>query len=672
MRVAFLAASVALAALTAGTVYAAPKPQPDAGASRDAPTHASAPAQADAGKPADAHAPATASQSTAAADASFTPAAAFVATAPAHADPARTYEHSSDAILAGDLDYLVRHAHTELATGDQTPIWPVLAFSNAFASNDLREARSVLERSPGGKAGALGDLLEPFLLAAEGQVDQGVARAQRANGDMPAPLPDVQRALVLEGAGRLQDAAAIYADMETRIDPTPPGEGEPASMEEFQRSLAATRITHALYRAALVQHRLGHAQDARRLYGLVSGFAPHSADVERNLGRLAHNQPPFEPALTEQSAAGRWMLFLADYISQSEGLAQVMATRGAPTQGLSSPTGALFAQIGVTLAPDAQDWRLYAAQQLMGAGPTGLDGAERIINLMPADSVFAPDAEIVKAAIQLQRHNDQAAFVDAQHAQQLGADRWSVIASAGDVYRSTGHTAEAVAAFDRALTMVSTPKDRASVLGFRAFAHQFGGQQAQATADMRAALQADPSDNTKELFVSIVMDDPAAWHEGVQVARELFSADPNSVSRLNSLGYALIQHPEGLEEGYRLLWRGFNFGQQDYAVVDSLGWAYYLYGQFDQARALCERARDLSANDPNPEILDHLGDIYWRLNRRDDARTSWRHALDARPDQPRHERLQGKLAHGLTTAAPAHREPPQVDLPTNPGQRSTT
>src|SRR5262249_17909158 len=145
-----------------------------------------------------------------------------------------------------------------------------------------------------------------------------------------------------------------------------------------------------------------------------------------------------------------------------------------------------------------------------------------------------------------------------------------------------------------------------------------------------------------------------------------------SVTRLNALGYALIQHPEGLEEGYRLLWRGFNNGQTDYAVVDSLGWAYYLYGHFDEARSLCERARDLSVNDPNPEILDHLGDSYWPRNRKDDARESWRHAMEARPDVPRQRSLEAKIAHGLATPAPAHRALPEVSLPNGPATRSDT
>jgi len=81
---------------------------------------------------------------------------------------------------------------------------------------------------------------------------------------------------------------------------------------------------------------------------------------------------------------------------------------------------------------------------------------------------------------------------------------------------------------------------------------------------------------------------------------------------------------------------------------------------------------DLSSSDPNPEVLDHLGDIYWRLNRHDDAKVQWRKALDNRPETPRRQQLMAKVAHGLTTPAPAHRALPQVNLPQAPAERGNT
>jgi tetratricopeptide (TPR) repeat protein len=288
---------------------------------------------------------------------------------------------------------------------------------------------------------------------------------------------------------------------------------------------------------------------------------------------------------------------------------------------------------------------------------------------MQPDSVFAPEADILRAGIQIERGQHDQAVATAQRAQAQAGERWSVIAAAGDVYRRAQRSDQAISAYTQALSMAQTPKDRADVLGWRAYAHRYAGNIPAATADMRSAYEIDQSVDTRLLYVSILMDDPQAWSDGIRVARSLFAEQPDSVIRLNALGYALIQRPEGLEEGYRLLWRGFNFGQQDYAVVDSLGWAYYLYGHFDQARALIERANDLSVADPNAEILDHLGDIYWRLNRRDEARDAWRRALDADPDAIRRRSLEQKGRRGLTAPAPRRRDLPRVDLPEGPAQR---
>jgi len=596
------------------------------------------------------------------------PAQELRVTSPPNAAPDRTYADPSAALIEADIDYLVREGRRQLANGggDRASFWTIAVFADDLAAGRLQQARTTLSNAPGGLQSGVSDMLEPFLLAAEGQVDRAVERVDSGRDNLPAPLPEVARALLFESAGRLEEAAAVYAQMAERLDLTPPGDAEPQSIEEFERALAATRITHAVYRAALVHHRLGRTAAARRYYGIVEEFAPRSADVRENLRRLEAGEQPFEPALTPKSAAGRWMIFLAEFLTQTESIAAILASQD-PQPGLSSASGSALLQIGLLLAPDAGDWRLYASQQVLEAG--GEDGAERIIAQMQPDSVFAPEADILRAGIQIERGQHDQAVATAQRAQSQAGERWSVIAAAGDVYRRAQRADQAISAYTQALSMAQTPKDRADVLSWRAYAHRYAGNIPSATADMRAAYEIDQSVDTRLLYVSILMDDPAAWSDGISVARALFAEQPDSVIRLNALGYALIQREEGLEEGYRLLWRGFNFGQQDYAVVDSLGWAYYLYGRFDEARALIERANQLSVNDPNAEILDHLGDIYWRLNRREDARNTWRQALDADPDAIRRRSLEQKLRRGLTEPAPRQRDLPRVDLPEAPAQR---
>jgi len=642
-RWAFLAASVALSALA--PAYAQDNKAPDAAAEGAAVTQPIAD---------------TAQQPTA---------AQLVVTSPPNAAADRTYADPGAALIEADIDYLVREARRELAGDagdDEIALWSLAAFADDFAAGRYAQARTTLSNAPGGLQGGLANMLEPFVFAAEGQVDRGVERVGNGN-DLPQPLPDVARALVFESAGRLNEAAAVYAQMIEGLDLTPPPDAEPRNLEEFERSLNAARTTHAVYRAALTYHRLGRTEEARRYYNVVSEFAPRSEDVHENLRRLDAGQQPFEPALDARSATGRWMIFLSEFVTQAEMLAQVLGGQD-PQAGLSSVSGTALLQIGLLLSPDANDWRLYAAQQLVNAN--GNNGAERILALMPADNVFAPDSDILRAGILIRRDDDAGAIAAAERAASRAGERWSLIAASADIYRQANRPADAIRAYDRALAMVTDTEDRADILGYRAYTHRYSGNINAAVSDVRAAYEIDQSVDTRLLYVSIMMDGSAGeWREGIQVARGLFSEQPDSVLRLNALGYALIQRPEGLEEGYRLLWRGFNFGQQDYSVVDSLGWAYYLYGYFDEARALIERSNALNVGDPNAEILDHLGDVYWRLNRRDDARVQWRAALDAEPDAIRRASLERKLSRGLTEPAPRRRDLPQVDLPENRAQQ---
>ncbi|WP_164075922.1 tetratricopeptide repeat protein, partial [Stenotrophomonas maltophilia] len=65
-------------------------------------------------------------------------------------------------------------------------------------------------------------------------------------------------------------------------------------------------------------------------------------------------------------------------------------------------------------------------------------------------------------------------------------------------------------------------------------------------------------------------------------------------------------------------------------IVDSLGWAYYRMGRFDDAVTELERAIELKPEDP--VVNDHLGDAYWRVGRQIEAYFQWNHARDLKPE----------------------------------------
>ena len=88
---------------------------------------------------------------------------------------------------------------------------------------------------------------------------------------------------------------------------------------------------------------------------------------------------------------------------------------------------------------------------------------------------------------------------------------------------------------------------------------------------------------------------------------------------------------------------------EDGYIVDSLGWAYYRLGRYEDAVEELEKAVLLRPADPT--INDHLGDAYWQVGRRLEARFQWSHALDLDPDDELETKVRVKLATGLVEDA---------------------
>ena len=71
---------------------------------------------------------------------------------------------------------------------------------------------------------------------------------------------------------------------------------------------------------------------------------------------------------------------------------------------------------------------------------------------------------------------------------------------------------------------------------------------------------------------------------------------------------------------------------------------------FDEAVVHLERATDLRAGDPI--IAEHLGDAYWRVGRKLEAKFQWQHAKDNKPEPDDLKRIEGKLVNGLPELPP--------------------
>ena len=81
------------------------------------------------------------------------------------------------------------------------------------------------------------------------------------------------------------------------------------------------------------------------------------------------------------------------------------------------------------------------------------------------------------------------------------------------------------------------------------------------------------------------------------------------------------------------------------AIVDSLGWAHYKLGEYEQAKTNLEKAVVLTP--ASATIVDHLGDVYWKLGRFREAGYQWERALDFDPTDEEKSNIETKLGGGF-------------------------
>ena len=95
-----------------------------------------------------------------------------------------------------------------------------------------------------------------------------------------------------------------------------------------------------------------------------------------------------------------------------------------------------------------------------------------------------------------------------------------------------------------------------------------------------------------------------------------------------------------------MLQRAVELSPRDGMIIDSLGWAYYRLGRYDDAVRELEKAVELKPGDP--VINDHLGDAYWKVGRKLEAQVPMAARQGLRTPSPRtSEKIVAKLQKGL-------------------------
>ena len=141
--------------------------------------------------------------------------------------------------------------------------------------------------------------------------------------------------------------------------------------------------------------------------------------------------------------------------------------------------------------------------------------------------------------------------------------------------------------------------------------------------------------------ISVIREDFAVAEEWLEQVLDEFPAD---VGALNDLGYLYADQNKHLNRSLKMVQYASVTEPENVAYLDSVGWALHKLGRHNDALTYLVKAS--GRENPDGVILDHLGEVYWKLGQHDQAREVWRRAVAAF-EQGENELLRDKVSSKL-------------------------
>lgn len=486
----------------------------------------------------------------------------------------------------------------------------VLLLADGKVDEAIPHARTILSFQP----------KEPIANAALAVHAIKTGDLQAANEGL-AKLPDdginryiapVLRAWALAGLGQLDQALALVA-----VEPGAPAQTAPlftlhqgllktasgradAGLADFQAVLdgpAGLSLRLAEFIGG-IHHRAGRLDEARAIYQTYKDQRPRSRLLDPAIAALGGQPPEVDVAKPVDGAA--------------EALYDVASSLRRQN---ARETALVLAQLAYYLRPD------HGGIQVLLADILELDNrlvaANAIYAKVDRQSPFWWETQLRFALNLNQLDETDQAITILNGLAEADPDWIDPIINLGDILRRAERFEEAIVAYDKA-------EERIGELEARHWPLLYAR--------------------------GIALERSDQWPQAEQNFLRALAFNPDQPYVLNYLGYTWVDKSKNLEEAQDMIRKAVNLRPNDGFIVDSLGWAYYRLGNYDQAVVELERAVELRPQDP--VINDHLGDALWKVGRTFEARFQWTRALSFDPDDDLVEKINEKLAQGLKPIKP--------------------
>ncbi len=155
----------------------------------------------------------------------------------------------------------------------------------------------------------------------------------------------------------------------------------------------------------------------------------------------------------------------------------------------------------------------------------------------------------------------------------------------------------------------------------------------------------EPEDWQLFYYRGIAYERAKNWPPAEQDFLKALELSPDEPYVLNYLAYTWVERRERLDQALPMLEKAVQQRPDEGFIIDSLGWAHYMLGDYEKAVVNLEKAVQLAPTDP--VLNDHLGDAYWKVGRHHEARFQWSRALSFKPEPDLQPIIEKKLEEGL-------------------------
>ncbi len=163
-----------------------------------------------------------------------------------------------------------------------------------------------------------------------------------------------------------------------------------------------------------------------------------------------------------------------------------------------------------------------------------------------------------------------------------------------------------------------------------------------AAQELETVLAKAPNNQSALMTLATIRERQKDYAKAREFYEKLLALNPDSVLALNNLSYLYSQQLDQPDKAYELAQRARTLNPGDPSIADTLGWAAYKKGDYQQALNLFQESVGKAPS--VPEIQFHLGMANYMMGDSEAARTAFKNALAAPGDFPSKSEAESRLA----------------------------